>query len=65
MTDRSGENSTTHALCQNCLRLLPLSILVPDDNDPPGLCPACGGQTCNCVSCMRAAFDLALLDPNC
>jgi hypothetical protein len=48
----------THALCQDCLRLQPLSCLVPCDNDPPGLCPSCGGQTCDCAPCMRASFDL-------
>jgi hypothetical protein len=46
------------ALCQDCLRLQPVSSLVPCENDPPGLCPACGGQTCDCAPCMRASFDL-------
>lgn len=42
----------TVALCQDCLRIQPLASLIPSDNDPPGLCPACGGQTCSCESCM-------------
>jgi hypothetical protein len=48
----------THALCQDCLRLQPVSSLVPCENDPPGLCPACNGQTCDCASCMRTSFEL-------
>ncbi len=51
----------THALClegKACgLRLL--SALVPCENDPPGLCDNCGGQTCNCPGCV----DHALLSP--
>lgn len=46
------------ALCQDCLRLHDVADLVPDDNDPPGLCPRCGGQTCNCLLCLDLAMDL-------
>jgi hypothetical protein len=46
------------ALCQDCLRLQPLASLVPDANDPPGLCPACGGQTCDCPACLASVAEL-------
>lgn len=49
----------THALCQDCLRLHRLTALIPDDKDPPGLCPACRGQTCDCTSCMSSVHRLA------
>lgn len=46
----------THALCQGpCLRLVPVCDLIPDDNDPPGLCPHCGGETCNSPFCLAGA----------
>ena len=44
----------THALCLDgkACGLRPLAGLVPDENDPPGLCDRCGGQTCNCPGCV-------------
>ena len=42
----------THALCQGNCGLRPIAQLIPDLNDPPGLCDSCGGQTCNCVACI-------------
>jgi hypothetical protein len=42
------------ALCQDCLRVLACTDLTPDANDPPGLCPHCEGQTCNCHSCLAS-----------
>lgn len=55
-------DSTTHALCQGCLRLHEWSALVPDDNNPPGLCPACGVEACHCGFCMSTAQLLAAGD---
>jgi len=46
------------ALCQNCLRIHLVTTLIPDDNDPPGRCPTCDGQTCSCDTCMADAADL-------
>lgn len=46
------------ALCGDCLRLLDVGDLLPDDNDPPGRCPHCNGQTCNCFMCLETATDL-------
>lgn len=47
------------ALCQDCLRRLAVAELVPDDNDPPGLCP-CGrrSQTCQCFACIETLETL-------
>jgi hypothetical protein len=47
------------ALCQDCLRLWAFDQLVKDENDPPGLCPTCKGQTCHCGGCMRTVRCLA------
>jgi hypothetical protein len=52
---------THHALCQDCLRLVPVCDLVPDANNPPGLCP-CGGQTCMCEFCAAGAQAMAAGD---
>lgn len=41
----------TFALCQNGCGRVPLGELVPDASDPPGRCPHCGGQTCDCPIC--------------
>lgn len=38
--------------CQDGCGLRPVELLTPDDNDPPGLCDLCGGQTCDCLECM-------------
>lgn len=57
-----SEDSTSHALCQDCLRLWRWEQLTPAENDPPGLCPACEGQTCHCASCMKTAERLAAGD---
>jgi hypothetical protein len=46
------------ALCQDCLRVIPLDQLVPDANDPPGRCPHCGGSTCTCEACVYNMVDL-------
>jgi hypothetical protein len=45
------------ALCQDCVRLVRRSELIPHDNYPPGLCPFCQaagrlGQTCDCPFCL-------------
>jgi hypothetical protein len=49
---------TDHALCQDCLRLHLVCDLIPDGNDPPGLCPVCRGQCCDCTACMSEAAAL-------
>lgn len=46
------------ALCQDCLRILPKDELLPSENDPPGRCPHCNGQTCECDACMADAAGL-------
>jgi hypothetical protein len=58
----TGRDSQTHALCQDCLRLLAWEKLVPCDNDPPGLCPICNGQTCHCAGCMQTVRFLSIGD---
>jgi hypothetical protein len=50
---------TKLALCQGCLRVHRVCDLVPDDNDPPGLCPICAGQTCSCRDCIASIDALA------
>ncbi len=55
-----GLDSETHALCQDCLRLFVWADLVPCENDPPGLCPVCNGQTCHCAGCMRTVRYLGI-----
>jgi hypothetical protein len=47
------------ALCQDCCRLHPICNLTPDDNDPPGLCPVCGGSCCNCAGCLSSVEALS------
>jgi hypothetical protein len=42
------------ALCQGCLRVHPVEALIPCANDPPGLCPTCGDQTCSCEGCLES-----------
>lgn len=54
----------TEALCQDCLRIVPKDRLLPSDNQPPGLCPSCQGQTCDCPSCMAEAQVLRSGDLN-
>lgn len=49
----------THALCMGNCGLRPLAQLIPDPNDPPGLCDKCHGQTCNCPGCV----DHSLFSP--
>lgn len=43
------------ALCQNGCGRVRLDQLVPDEADPPGLCPICSGQTCDCEACMGSS----------
>lgn len=57
-----ADDSETLALCQDCLRLLDWEHLIPSENDPPGLCPHCEGQTCHCGGCMLTAKLLAAGD---
>lgn len=45
-----------HALCQDGCGLRPIAALTPCENDPPGLCDSCRGQTCNCGGCMAEAM---------
>lgn len=40
------------ALCQDCLRAHDVAALKCDAGDPPGRCPACGGQACDCNFCL-------------
>lgn len=40
------------ALCQDGCGLRPVLCLTPCENDPPGLCDLCGGQTCDCEGCL-------------
>ncbi|HYC64808.1 MAG TPA: hypothetical protein VEC14_08770 [Reyranellaceae bacterium] len=47
-------------LCQDCLRVLDVGDLVPAENDPPGHCPQCGGQACECEMCLGAIRSLRL-----
>lgn len=42
------------ALCQGGCGLVPVSELLPDPNDPPGICPKCKAQTCNSRCCVTA-----------
>ncbi|WP_439398969.1 hypothetical protein ACRQ5Q_16655 [Bradyrhizobium sp. PMVTL-01] len=58
----TGRDSQTHALCQDCLRLLAWGDLVPCENDPPGLCPSCNGKTCHCAGCMQTVRFLSIGD---
>lgn len=58
----TGRDSQTHALCQDCLRLLAWGDLIPCENDPPGLCPTCNGQTCHCAGCMQTVRYLSVGD---
>lgn len=41
----------TFALCQGHCGAVRIADLIPDDNSPPGLCPNCGDQTCDCSHC--------------
>lgn len=47
-----AEPAAEMVLCQNGCGFVERSLLVPDDNDPPGLCPHCSGQTCDCNHCL-------------
>ncbi|MCK1536826.1 MULTISPECIES: hypothetical protein [unclassified Bradyrhizobium] len=58
----TARDSQTHALCQDCLRLLAWGDLVLCENDPPGLCPICNGQTCHCAGCMQTVRFLSIGD---
>lgn len=40
------------AMCQNGCGMVEQTRLIPDDDDPPGRCPTCKGQTCECPSCL-------------
>jgi hypothetical protein len=53
---------TKLVLCQDCLRVHQVCDLIPSDNFPPGLCPACGGQTCGCGDCIASIDALARRD---
>jgi hypothetical protein len=48
-----------YALCQGCARLQRVCDLVPDEKSEPGLCPACGGDTCQDACCMWSLPALA------
>ncbi|MGD0432554.1 MAG: hypothetical protein ABSA58_15840 [Acetobacteraceae bacterium] len=47
------------ALCQCCVRVIQVNALIPDDNNPPGRCPVCGGETCDCRGCLSNIPALA------
>jgi hypothetical protein len=47
--------ATGKALCQGSCGLVDVADLIPDANDPPGRCPSCGGQTCQCSFCGETA----------
>jgi hypothetical protein len=49
---------TNIAICQDCCRVHKLDALIPSASDPPGLCPACNGQTCNCHECIASIASL-------
>jgi hypothetical protein len=58
------------AVCQSCARVHPIGALIPDANYPPGLCPVCGGDTCDCEACLSSiqyltmgAWDRSPLEP--
>jgi hypothetical protein len=53
-----GRHVMSEALCQGCCRLHLVCDLIPDPNDPPGLCPSCRGQTCNCWGCLGSVAAL-------
>lgn len=46
------------ALCLDCLRAPAFAALKCDAGDPPGLCPGCNGQTCDCNSCLVTIAEL-------
>ena len=50
MPPESSSNDV--ALCQDGCGIIPVTDLVPDENDPPGRCPHCNGQTCQCDACV-------------
>lgn len=51
------------ALCGDCLRINDVADLKPDDNSPPGRCPACNGDNCcSCESCLMAALGLTVAE---
>jgi hypothetical protein len=47
-------------LCQGCLRVHLVSALILDANDPPGLCPDCQSQTCDCRGCLGSVLFLKM-----
>lgn len=51
---------TGKALCLGSCGLVDVADLIADDNDPPGRCPGCGGQTCQCRFCARTALSTIL-----
>jgi hypothetical protein len=55
--EKTGEFMVS--LCQDGCGLRPVCLLTPCENDPPGLCDRCGGQTCDCEGCLEwAAVEL-------
>jgi hypothetical protein len=50
---------TMLAMCQDCGRAHPLEALIPDANEPPGLCPVCRGAACTCSNCQEGLSALA------
>lgn len=43
--------SPDFAVCQDCGQVWPVQALDTDNNCPPGRCPQCAGQTCDCFAC--------------
>lgn len=48
----AGVQARRWALCQNGCGLIDQTRLIPDADDPPGRCPTCKGQSCDCYSCL-------------
>jgi hypothetical protein len=47
------------ALCQCCVRVIQVNALALDDDNPPGRCPVCGRETCDCRGCLSDIPALA------
>ena len=50
------------ALCQDCMRVHSVDVLIPDRNNPPGRCPVCRGDTCDAPCCIGSIPRLAAGD---
>jgi hypothetical protein len=44
---------------QAAARFAPTPKDIHDANEPPGLCPNCGGGTCSCEACLASVAELA------